>query len=120
MIRCPCGLEHASKDGLTVVGWQECGGGEAALLVNCTCGSTICAEYHTDAPLCGRCRQAIVGGARRRYDEQTERVYCEPCAARMSLGAAPPALAFKQWVKYGTLDALSNWRMTIATCVGSP
>lgn len=58
---CSCGARYESADGLHVVGWQECGDGDLALLVNCRCRSTICALYLIDACLCAHCRQPILG-----------------------------------------------------------
>lgn len=114
MILCSCGKEHASRDSLTVLGWQDCIGGEVALLANCdACASTIVAEYHVDAALCRRCRQAITNGARKVVDEETHRIYCEACAAREGIGVQPVAMAFKQWVKSGAEEALRYWRMTV-------
>lgn len=118
--QCSCGRVHASKDGLQIVGWQECGDGEIALLVNCHCRSTICAEYHDDACLCTRCRQPLTNGARKVVDVEGLRVYCERCATLEGIGIQPVMPAFSEWVKYGSLDTLSNWRMTRRYFMGAP
>lgn len=119
--RCSCGREHSGKEGLQIVGWQNLECGEIALLVNCPepCGSTICAEYHTDAALCTRCRQPITDGSRKVYDEETRSVYCEPCAAKLAIGMQPVAVAFREYVKYGSAETLANWRMTVRLCMGA-
>ncbi len=61
MIACACGLEHADAAALAKVGWQSLEGGEYAMLVNCSCRSTICAEIRHDARQCDVCRRLIVG-----------------------------------------------------------
>ena len=61
MIACSCGIEHADAASLVKVGWQSLERGEYALLVNCTCRSTICAEIRRDARQCDVCRRLVVG-----------------------------------------------------------
>lgn len=60
-IECACGRSHADAAHLVKVGWQQLCDGELALLVNCPCGSTICAELLTDAALCVVCRRVVTG-----------------------------------------------------------
>jgi hypothetical protein len=60
-ILCGCGRVHTDPSTLTKVGWQPDGGGGAALLVNCSCDSTLVAEKVADACLCMTCRRLVTG-----------------------------------------------------------
>jgi len=86
VLRCPCGREHADTSSLAKKGWQSDGYGSAVLLVNCPCGSTLAADFATDASGCDGCRRLVVGSggdikvASNRDGKHA--VYCMACARR--------------------------------------
>src|SRR5258708_27686946 len=94
VLHCRCGREHADTSSLVKRGWQSDGHGSAVLLVNCRCGSTLAADFATDASVCEGCRRLVVGSggdvkvASNRDGKHA--VYCMACARRR-LGLPGPA-----------------------------
>jgi hypothetical protein len=110
-IQCSCGIVHRDITPLKKVGWQDLfGGGEWALLVNCTCGSTIAADLIVDAAPCEECRRLVLGTIQDpKIWTEGIGVRCAGCARRAGL-VMPVAIAFQAWVKQGDVEALKAWR----------
>ncbi len=88
VIQCKCGLVHEDASKLKKVGWQEVEQGEFALLVNCTCRSTIAAETVTDACLCCVCQRLVTGSDgdfKVVVWDGESKIYCAACARRAHL-----------------------------------
>jgi hypothetical protein len=59
-VECVCGASHSDLAALAKRGWQALGG-DAALMVICTCGAAITADIARDACLCDTCRRLVTG-----------------------------------------------------------
>lgn len=60
-LECVCGASHRDPAALAKRGWKAQGGGDAALVVLCSCGAAITAEVVRDASFCDTCRRLVTG-----------------------------------------------------------
>jgi hypothetical protein len=62
-IVCACGQSHTDCSALEKRGWHPDGKGNAVLLCNCTCRSSLTVAVAVDATVCTVCRRLVTGSA---------------------------------------------------------